>query len=54
MRMDVRKEKWKYSMLMGFGTGDGCLPITGKWIVQFYDDNETTKTFPDKEVSIVN
>ena len=28
---------------------------TGKWIVQFYDDDETTEvTFPDKEVRIVN
>ena len=26
---------------------------TGKWIVQFYDDNETTEvTFPDKDVRI--
>ena len=35
-----------------------CLPITlktGKWIVQFYDDDETTEvTFPDKEVRMVN
>ena len=28
---------------------------TGKWIVQFYDDDETTEvTFPDKEVRMVN
>ena len=28
---------------------------TGKWIVQFYDDDETTEvTFPDKEVRIIN
>ena len=44
-------------MMMGFGTDDGCPPITlksGKWIVQFYDDNDTTEvSFPDKEVRIV-
>ena len=28
---------------------------TGKWTVQFYDNDETTKvTFPDKEVRMVN
>ena len=39
-------------MMMGFGTEDGCPPIT--LIVQFYDDNDTTEvSFPDKEVKIV-
>ena len=28
---------------------------TGKWIVKFYDDNETTEVnFPDEEVRLVN
>ena len=29
--------------------------ITGKWIVPFYDDDETTKVnFPDKDVCLLN
>ena len=40
--MDVEKKKWKYSMLMEFGTMQGWLSSynfeTGKWIVQFYED----------------
>ena len=28
---------------------------TGKWIVKFYDDDETTEvTFPDKDVRMLN
>ena len=59
-----KRKMWKigsgstYSMPIEFGTGNGCLPTynfkTGKWIVKFYDDNETEVTFPDKEIRIVN
>ena len=49
-------KKLKYFMLMGCGTKDGCHHFqTGKWIIKFYNDNETTEVnFPNEEVRLVN